>query len=74
MFQIVTYATSKTVSREWKKWIVIFTCALNKDFEIISNTSRHKEQFYSKLKLIEKSENQPISLEYLKLGRKCLSN
>ena len=40
----------------------------------MSRTNRHKEQFYSKLKTIKKSNNRPISREHLKLVKKCLSN
>ena len=40
----------------------------------MSSTSRRKEQFYSKLKSIEKSNNWPISCENLKLVKKRLSN
>ena len=40
----------------------------------MSNTSTNKEQFYSKLKAIKKSNNQLISRESLELVKKYLSD
>ena len=53
----------KVVSSGKKKWIVIFTCLLNKDFKM-SSTSAHKEEFYSKLKTTKNSNNHLISHEH----------
>ena len=39
----------------------------------MSSTNTHKEQFYSKLKTIKKSNNLLISHEYLELVKKYLS-
>ena len=35
----------------------------------MSSTSTHKDQFYSKLKTTEKSDNQLISRKHLELGK-----
>ena len=43
----------------------IFTCLLNKNFEISLSKSTHKEQFHSKLKTIKRSNNRLISREHL---------
>ena len=40
----------------------------------MSRTNTHKEQFYSKLKTIKKSNNRLISREHLELVKKYLSN
>ena len=40
----------------------------------MSNTSTNKEQFYSKLKAIKKSNNQLISRESLEFVKKYLSD
>ena len=40
----------------------------------MSSTNTHKEQFYSKLKAIKKSNNRLISREHLELVKKYLSD
>ena len=40
----------------------------------MSSTNTHKEQFYSKLKTIKKSNNRLISREHLELVKKYFSD
>ena len=45
-----------------------------KDFKIMPSTSTHKEQFDSKLKTINKSNNRLICRKHLELVKKYLSD